>query len=76
MNKESTTINRVEYIPVDTPFEAFPNGCSDCDIYKARPPQNMSQLPLCCDAEYKSVNQSCCLKLRQKINRIWKIKSV
>ena len=75
MNKESITINGVEYIPVDTPFEDIPSGCSDCDIFKLRPPQHMMQRPMCCDKEYVKVNKSCCIQLKKGIHRIWKIKS-
>ena len=73
MNEVSITINGIEYIPVDTPME---DCCANCDIYKARPPQHMTQYPLCCDEENIKVNQSCCFQAAKGIKRIWKIKSV
>lgn len=72
--KQTIIINGVEYIPVDTPVTDYHYDCSDCEIFKSRPPRNMAEHPICCDIEYIEVNKSCCEMLRKDINRIWKIK--
>jgi hypothetical protein len=74
MNEVSIIINGIEYIPVDTPSDMSNQHCKDCDIFKARPPQNGVSLPLCCEKEYNWVNKSCFNMARKNIRRIWKIK--
>lgn len=68
MEKQTVVIHGVKYKAVDTKRKDF--TCKDCDIYKAKIPQNMMQLPLC--LEYKSVNKSCCEQFEKGIKRIWK----
>ena len=69
-------INGVTYIAIDKPLTSpFEGTCKECEIFKARHPHSMAENTICCDAEYIRINRHCCLKLRRKIHRIWKIKS-
>lgn len=70
--KHTIVINGIKYVAVDTPLTDDGFGCRDCDIYKAKIPQSMMQLPLCCEDEYQRVNDSCCEQLERGISRIWK----
>ena len=70
MGKQTVVIHGVKYKAVDTKRKDF--TCKDCDIYKAKIPQNMVQLPLCCEDKYQKVNESCCEKFEKGIKRIWK----
>ena len=74
MKIETITINGVEYEPIDSPSNWLVDNCLDCDILKARPPQTMMQVPLCCEKEYIGVAESCWKQLEKGIHRIWKKK--
>lgn len=65
-------IDGIKYVAVDEKFKEGDFSCRDCDIYKAKVPQNMGQLPLCCEDEYCQVNESCCEQNYNGIKRIWK----
>lgn len=66
-------IDGIKYIAVDEKFnEALNSLCRDCDIYKARIPQNLAQLPLCFEDEYFQANESCYEQACKGIKRIWK----
>lgn len=71
------TIDGIKYVAVDEKINGnldLDFSCRDCDIYKARVPQNMAQLPLCFEDEYCKVNESCCEQDCNGIKRIWKKK--
>lgn len=68
--KQTVVIHGIKYKAVDSKRKRI--TCWDCDIYKAKIPQNMVQLPLCCEDEYKKVNESCCEQFEKGIKRIWK----
>lgn len=70
--KNTVVIHGVKYAAVDSKGELTDFTCADCDIYKVKIPQNMGQLPLCCEDEYKKVNDSCCKQFDKGIKRIWK----
>lgn len=70
MSKNTVVIHGVKYKAVDSKRKRI--TCKDCDIYKAKMPQNMGQLPLCCEDAYKKVNDSCCEQFENGIKRIWK----
>lgn len=65
-------IHGVKYKAVDNEREQVDFTCKDCDIYKAKKPQNPWQLPLCCEDKYKKVNDSCCEQFDNGMKRIWK----
>ena len=68
-------INGIHYEAIDTPMiEGERYNCLDCDIFKAQPPVMMFQDTLCLKEENYWVNESCCKKENEGINRIWKIK--
>lgn len=72
MGKNTVVIHGIKYKAVDSNRKKTDFTCGDCDIYKAKIPQNMVQLPLCCEDEYKKVNESCCEQFEKGIIRIWK----
>lgn len=72
MGKQTVVIHGVKYKAVDTKRKRVDFTCKDCDIYKAKIPQSMMQLPLCCEEEYEIVNKSCCEQFDKGIKRIWK----
>ena len=65
-------IHGIKYQAVDERLGDCNFTCKDCDIYKAKIPQNMVQLPLCCVDKYIIVNKSCCKQYEKGIKRIWK----
>ena len=67
---KTIVIHGVKYQAVDSKSKSV--TCKDCDIYKAKIPQSMMQLPLCCEKKYQKVNESCCKKFEKGIKRIWK----
>lgn len=69
--KNTVVIHGIKYKAVDSKREDD-FTCKDCDIYKARIPQSMRMLPLCCEEEYIKVNESCCEQFEKGIKRIWK----
>ena len=71
---EDITINGVEYKPIDSQLQWSESNCLDCDILKARLPQTMVELPLCCEKEFRGVNESCYEQSEKGIHRIWKKK--
>lgn len=70
--KSTVVIRGVKYKAVDSKREVIDFTCKDCDIYKAKIPKSMMQLPLCYKEEYKKVNDSCCEQSEKGIKRIWK----
>ena len=70
--KNTVVIHGVKYKAVDSKRKLVDFTCKDCDIYKTKIPQNMGQLPLCCEDEYQKVNESCCEQFDKGIARIWK----
>lgn len=72
MGKRTVVIHGVKYKAVDSKRNRVDFTCKDCDIYKAKVPQSMMQLPLCCEEEYIKVNESCCEQFEKGIKRIWK----
>lgn len=70
-------IDGIKYVAVDAVDEentVYGFHCADCDIYKTKPPRNMAQVPLCCEEEYRQVNESCSQQECNGIKRIWKKK--
>lgn len=49
MSKNTVVIHGIKYKAVDSKRKRIYFTCKDCDIYKAKIPQSMMQLPLCCD---------------------------
>ena len=67
------TINGIEYEAVDTKLEdGLIPTCRQCDIFKARPPYYMHQLPLCYERGNAKARISCTRQLKKNIHRIWK----
>ena len=69
---QTIVINGIKYKAVDSSLLFCNFTCGECDIYKAKIPQSMMQLPLCCEEEYINVNHSCCEQFEKRIKRIWK----
>lgn len=69
---KTVVIHGVKYQAVDSKRKNVDFTCKDCDIYKAKIPQNMGQLPLCCEDKFQKVNKSCCKQFDKGIKRIWK----
>lgn len=70
--KNIVVIHGVKYKAVDNKRESIDFICGDCDIYKAKIPQSMMQLPLCCEEKYQKVNDSCREQFEKGMKRIWK----
>lgn len=70
--EQTVVINGIKYKAVDSSLLFCDFTCGDCDIYKTKIPQSMMQLPLCCEDEYKKVNESCREQFEKDIKRIWK----
>ena len=68
----TVVIHGVKYQAVDSNTKSKYLTCKNCDIYKAKIPKNMGQLPLCCEDKYQKVNKSCCKQFDKGIKRIWK----
>ena len=75
MKQEITriTIDGIEYEAVDTKIkDGLIPTCSQCDIFKARPPYNMSNYPLCYEYGNGKARISCTRQIKKNIHRIWK----
>jgi hypothetical protein len=70
--KQTVVIHGIKYKAVDSSLLFCNFTCCDCDIYKAKIPKSMMQLPLCCEEEYIKVNESCREQFDKGIKRIWK----
>ena len=70
--KNTVVFHGIKYKAVDSKRERDDFTCKDCDIYKAKIPQNVGQLPLYLEDEYKKVNDSCCEQFEKGLKRIWK----
>lgn len=73
MGKRTVVIHGVKYQAEDSKRKDIDLTCKDCDIYKAKIPQHLGQMPLCCEDEYLKVNKSCCEQFDKGIKRIWRI---
>lgn len=70
------TIRGIEYKPIDTPIDMHSKGyvinCIDCDIYKARPPITIMDVPLCYEWGNMRAQRECATQFRKGVHRIWK----
>lgn len=73
-DRTEVVIGGVNYVAVDTPISDLSVGsvnCCACDIYKARVPVRMIDLPMCYDRGRMWVHIGCCRQLRKGIRRTW-----
>ena len=67
------TIDGVKYESVDTPItEGMDISCKECDIFKARIPKSLIDVPLCYERTNGIIKQSCYAKAKMGIKRNFK----
>lgn len=72
MGKNTVVIHGIKYKAIDCPTYKTEFTCGDCDIYKAKIPQHLGDVPMCCEKEFEHIQKSCENKYLNGIKRIWK----